>query len=248
VKFVKHLFPIYTHQLFSKKKLALANAKKEYQIAKALLHIISNDSVLGTAELRSLDLIIYLTSNTSKNLLSTEEVNACISQFEAICKWPYQKEIAQRYQLNKLQLASKTEAPLFCLNTKKDDLLCLKEYRKRHLYLGFIHTQSTNCQRDLLVIENFAKKYRKMNFLFVITDKYPEDITVHLPEASNIKYVYLNHDYQVLESYQALSYPVYFLIDPHGYLIESPAARPSEMGQTFMLLTVPKNRRKSYEY
>jgi hypothetical protein len=99
-----------------------------------------------------------------------------------------------------------------------------------------------------LVIQAYAKKYRKMNFLLVITDKGEVNESIELPTSGNIRYVYLDKTYDVLAAYEALSFPVYFLIDPHGYLLESPAARPSEMGQTFMILTTPKNRRKSYDY
>jgi hypothetical protein len=66
-------------------------------------------------------------------------------------------------------------------------------------------------------------------------------------EASNINYVFLDRKYSILETYEIWSYPVYFLLDKHGYFIASPAKRPEEMFAVFEKMFAKKSRRKRYE-
>lgn len=245
--FTSHILASYVHSLLSKNKAGLNQAKKEYKITQALLKLIEQDQLIETTEKQELALICYLTSTTALNLLSKEEVNAAITQFEIYVSWPELKEIAINYNLRQQLLKPMTEAPEICLITNEYEEECLTNFRRSLVYLGFIHTQRKSCQKDLLVIETYAKKFRKIKFVLIITDKGEISKSLNLPTASNIEYLYLNQDYDVLEKYQVKSYPLYFLIDKYGYFIASPAQRPSEMGAIFTRLTAKKRSGKSYE-
>ena len=67
------------------------------------------------------------------------------------------------------------------------------------------------------------------------------------PESGSIKYLFLNKDYSVLEKYQVHNFPLYYLLDKHGYFIQSPAKSPENIIDDFQVLFAPKNGRKSYE-
>jgi hypothetical protein len=63
----------------------------------------------------------------------------------------------------------------------------------------------------------------------------------------NIHFVYLNKNYSVLEEYEIWSVPVYFLLDKHGYFLQSPSQRPGEMYPIFEQLFDKKRNGKGYE-
>ena len=81
----------------------------------------------------------------------------------------------------------------------------------------------------------------------ILTDRDSINFSVLPKESSNFTYLFLNNDYNILEKYEVWNYPIYYLIDSHGYFIQSPGKHPIDMFETFAELFAKKTKKKSYE-
>ena len=95
-----------------------------------------------------------------------------------------------------------------------------------------------------MVIEKLQKKYRKMHFLLIVVDRDTSQLEPLIPPSSNLTYLYLNKDYNVLEQYKIWDFPVYYLLDKNGYLLQSQAEFPDKMFPTFEKMFARKTRFK----
>ena len=232
---------------FYKNPKQLEKAKEEFQIYNSLLKALSNDSILSTKEIRSLALLLYVKEVSLNPILTQETKNAIINQCGNFSEFKIQREAAKSIEKTQNTLGNNMEAPLFTLNQRNDNSISLQSLRGKPVYLVFIHSRSQTCQKDLIALKSLQKKFRKMQFLIIVSDR--DSILMDLipKETNHLKIVYLNKEYNVLEKYQIWSFPVYFLIDKHGYFIRSPAKKPIEMFDTFTIMFSPKSKRKSYE-
>ena len=247
LSFFKFTMNTELHFFFSKNNKELDLAKKEYRIYDALMELLSTDSLLGNEESRSLALMLFTKSNSSNVYFDQQLKTAIINQLANFCPYSEQSDAALSYQSTSQDLQKNQEAPIFELLGSKDEMVALNSFRGKPVYLGFIHSNSSTCQKDLLAIEKLKKKFRKALFVMVICDR-DSIIFDQLPkESSNLRYLYLNKDYSVLEKYQIWNFPIYYLLDKHGYFIASPAQSPVQMFEPFTVMFAPKSRRKSYE-
>jgi peroxiredoxin len=247
LKFVKSSLSPRVHNLLIKFTEEFDEVSKEYKIYPALLSFLEKDSLLGNKELRSLALFTYLKSASSNKFFSKQLKAGVIGQMANFSEFVEQQEAARNLQSTQRRLEKGTEAPIFELSNSAEKFISIEKSRGKLVYLGFIHTKSLTCQRDLQVIQTLRKKHRQASFLMVICDRDSVPINQLPKESSNFKYLYLNKDYTVLTQYQIWSYPVYYLIDKHGYFIESPASSPIEMFEPLAIIFAPKSGRKKYE-
>tara|TARA_R110002050_G_scaffold200591_1_gene335503 strand:+ start:48675 stop:50069 length:1395 start_codon:yes stop_codon:yes gene_type:complete len=235
------------HHLISKYTKEFERSVEEYQVYHSLLNFLQLDTNLGSTEMRSLALFIYTKGTSSQKYLSSNLKAAIINQMGNFCSFKTQKLAALHYQSLSNRLQKNMEAPIFELQNANNETVSLQDFRGKPVYLGFIHSKSTTCEKDLLIIDKLRKKYRKVKFVMVVSDR-DSVVFSQLPnEASNLKFLYLNKNYSVLEKYQIWSYPIYYLIDKHGYFIQTPAKMPNDIFETFAAMFAPKSTRKRYE-
>lgn len=247
LKFFKASFNPRIHRIISKNTKEFERVIKEYQVYNSLVEFLQIDSILGPAEFRSLALLIYTNSKSSKQYINPKLKGGIINQASNFCLFNEQKVAALNFQSKNSLLKKNIEAPIFELQNSSGIYVSLQKFRGKPVYLGFIHSKSTTCQRDLQIIEKLRKKYRKATFLLVISDRDSVLMSQIPKETSNLKFLYLNKEYAVLEKYQIWSYPIYYLIDKHGYFMQAPANRPNDMFDTFAKMFAPKSSRKRYE-
>ena len=247
LKFFKSTMSVTVGKFLYKNPKLVEQAKNEFNIYIYLLNILSKDSRLKSKEIRSLALLYYIKGKSSNSLFNPETKASIINQCANFSNYKIQGEAARSIEKNSFSLRENMEAPLFSLNNKNNNSLDLHSLRSKPVYMGFIHSKSNTCQKDLIAIKSLQKKFRKMQFLLVVCDR-DSIMENQIPkETNNLKVVYLNKSYEVLEKYQVWSFPVYFLIDKHGYFIQSPAKSPIEMFDDFAIMFAPKSKRKSYE-
>lgn len=245
--FFKLLMVPRVNSVFLKQAKKLEQAKKEFKVYDALLKVLETDTLLKITEARSLALLLFTQSSISNRFFDKNTNAAIIGQIANFCAYPDQKKAARNIQESRSKLVTGTESPLFSLANKKGDYVDLTEFRGSPVYLGFIHSESTTCQRDILILEKLRKTYRKVSFVMIIVDRDTSDKKMFPPSSGNLTYLYLNKNYDVLEDYAIWNFPVYYLLDDHGYLLQSTAKNPSSMFETFEVMFRRKSKRKRYE-
>jgi len=122
------------------------------------------------------------------------------------------------------------EAPLFTLNDVKNEALKLTDKRGKFVYLCFCNTVSFACIEQLDMIKQMKEEYKEMiDFVCISTD---EDFNKMIQLAKKKQYdwdfVSYKTDQTVVDKYNVVAYPTYYLIDPEGNLAMSPAPSPKE--------------------
>jgi peroxiredoxin len=247
LKFFKAIALRSIHHLLSKNSTEVEKASNEYQIYDAFISLIATDTLFQTEEEQSLILLLYCLNNESNPIISRSLKNGILNQMSNFCPYPEQKKAALIYQSKNNIFDEGNEAPEFTLPNSKGNQVKLSDYRGRITYLGFIHSKSRTCVKDLQVVDNIKRKYRKAQFIFVICDRDSLKMDQLPAESNSIHYLFLNKEYAVLEKYQVRNFPVYYLLDKHGYFIQSPAKNPEGIIDDFQIIFAPRSHRKSYE-
>ena len=235
------------HKQLSKKPKDLAAAISEYKVYESVMNILISDSLLANKEIRSLALLLYCLDPQSTALLDQETKNAILNQISNFCPYPIQKHAATLYQKEHSVFDIGAEAPEIELLDSRGDFIKLSSFRGKITYLGFINSKSYSCVRDLSVIPSLKKKYRKVNYVFVVCDRDSLQMENFPPESANLTYLFIDKDYTALEKYQIWNFPVYYLLDKHGYFIQSPGKNPMNIMDDLKIIFAPKSKNKNYE-
>ena len=236
---------LYNH--FKKNLPKTQKAVSEYQVYNAMIKVIAQDTLIKDSEMQNLALLLY--SIHPKNISEILENTwpSIINQMANFCPFPEIKQAAISVQNQKDRLIKGNEAPIIELLNTQGELTSLTDFRGKHTYLGFINTKSRTCVQDLQVIAQIKKKYSKVNYVFVICDRDSLEMQNLPKETSNITYLFIDKDYTALKKYEIWNYPVYYLLDKHGYFLQSPASRPMDIVDDFAKIFAKKSRRRSYE-
>jgi peroxiredoxin len=106
----------------------------------------------------------------------------------------------------------------------------LKDYKGKFVYLNFANTQNYACKKDFQVLQRFADLYKRdMVVVTVLTDDDPDKAKEYVKKNKfNWEFLYFNQNAKVLFDYAVKAFPTYYLIDPEGNLVFSPAPAPEE--------------------
>ncbi len=146
------------------------------------------------------------------------------------CQSPLNKKIASGI-LNKIdKLRAGTKAPDFILPTLKGKERELKDYEGKFVYLNFATTQNYACKKDFQVLDQLAKEFKRdLRVITILTD---DDLDSAESFINKHKYNWIilsyNQNGKVLYDYDIKAYPTYYLIDPEGNLVLTPAPSPEE--------------------
>ncbi len=152
---------------------------------------------------------------------STENPN-----MELLCKNAYE---------DLSQLIPNSLAPDIELFDKNGRSIQLSELRGRFVYLQFWSKDNTASVLDVKLLAGIQKTYRK-NIQFVsihIGDDY--DTFEEYMKSHGVSWPvhHISKDDPILNTYRIEATPTYYLIDPSGYLLRSPAERPNRLYPLF---------------
>ena len=231
---------------FLKNKSSTKKTSNEYYVYEAFLNLLKTDSLFKNKELRSLALLNFCINSSSSSLLNGNIKNGILQQMSNSCNYTEQKTAAQNYIQQKEKLKLNSLAPDIELTSSSGASVTLSSFRGQITYLGFINSKSSTCARDLQIIDIFKKKYKKVNFLFIVCDRDSLEMNNLPKESSSLKYLFINKNYEALRDYQVWDFPIYYLIDKQGYLIQSPAKKPENIIDDFKLIFTKKSLRRKY--
>jgi peroxiredoxin len=106
----------------------------------------------------------------------------------------------------------------------------LEDFRGKFVYLNFMHSKNYACQRELRLMPQFYKKFgRDLEIITILIDENFENATSFVNN-SNYQWTFLHFgmNANVLNKYNIRAVPQYFLINPEGKLVLSPASAPGE--------------------
>jgi peroxiredoxin len=197
----------------------------------SLSNLVITDTIFGNnREMADLMLLYGLYQGLDENRI---DENTVLSLTKSAIQYGSTEKVRQlayqQYQqLTKLHPG--TAAPDFVLFNEDGKERSLSDYKGKFIYLNFMHTQNYACQRDLETLSQLEKTFRKD--LEIVTILVDDDIdnAQHYLDGTDYKWDFLNFAAQpkILENYNIMATPAYYLISPQGILTLSPAPSPEE--------------------
>jgi len=131
-------------------------------------------------------------------------------------------------KLNKLRVG--TVAPEITGYNANGKEISSKNIKSKFVYVNFIHTKNYACKKDLQAMASIASEFKKdLEVVTVITDEDPTDAFAYIKQLGyKWTFIHFNGNGKLLLDYDIKAMPTYYLIDPDGNLIASPAPGPEE--------------------
>jgi len=197
----------------------------------ALLKALSKYPFLENDEFKNLFAIYGLLQISNDKYFNRTNIIKIINDFKTNSKYPEQKIIASEiYNILTLKkLHPGTSAPEFQLKNKENNLVALDNFKGKPVYINFWATWNIPSQKEMKVMDALHKKYgESIQFISVCTDNNFDKMTSFLNKNStyNWTFLHLGKNQKLLELYNVVTVPSYFLLDKNLNILKAPAGRP----------------------
>ncbi|MGQ1945888.1 TlpA family protein disulfide reductase [Geofilum sp. OHC36d9] len=197
----------------------------------SLTNIVITDTIFGNnKELADLMLLYGLYQGLDENRIDENTVLFLTKSAIQYGSTEKVRQLASQQYQQLTKLRPGTEAPDFVLYNENGKKRSLADYKGKFIYLNFMHTQNYACRRDLETLAQLEKIFRKdLEIVTVLVDNDIDDAQNYL-DGKNYKWDFLNFAAQpkILDDYNIMATPAYYLISPEGNLSLSPAPSPEE--------------------
>jgi peroxiredoxin len=140
------------------------------------------------------------------------------------------REIAGNIKCKVTKLMTGYKPPDFELYTLDSVLTELSNLKGKYVYLNFCTSLSYNCLNHFEILKNLFQKYHdRLNVVTILVYDDPEKIRKIIKE-KDYPWLFLfpEKESKVLNDYNIKAFPTYYLLDPEGILVMSPALSPTE--------------------
>lgn len=186
---------------------------------------LEKDSLRELVILKGLYELYYVPKFSKENILSIVE------EIRQTTKIEEHKLIADNILRIFKNLKVGVKAPLFSLNDAKGKLYLLEDFKDKYVYLDFFSPKNLESQQEMKKLEQIKSKYGdKMIFISICMEGTEAEFKEFVKK--NPKYnwllLYGAKDKNLLESYMIKAPATYYLINREGFLVQSPAPKPSQ--------------------
>jgi thiol-disulfide isomerase/thioredoxin len=169
---------------------------------------------------------VYSVSGFKRN-----RINALITEIIHKGNSVHSRELASNLMERLQRLQPGSPAPAFELpGATEDRKFSLSDFAGKYIYLAFFDSQNPACLAELDSIKDIYDNYKnKIAFVAISVDKDVQALTDYLGRVQ-ISWTVLHYkgNPELLEDYDASTYPYFVLIDKQGLIARCPAPSPSE--------------------
>lgn len=197
---------------------------------KKLRRVLSSDAVLGNGELRDLVILKGLYEEFYDDNYSRSALLDLLDSYIAEDDFPRFTDIAGNIRKNATRLLTGFEPPEFKLYDRDSALVSLENFSGKYVYLNFCSCFSYTCLNEFKMLEKLYEKHGKILEVVTIIIDNDYDVINGFLERSNYQWTFLHYGRQssVIRDYDIRAFPTYYLIDPDGKLVISPAPSPGD--------------------
>jgi peroxiredoxin len=127
--------------------------------------------------------------------------------------------------------------PAFSLYNQDGELVSPESYQGKYVYLMFCTTQNCTCLSQYELLKEIYRTHGKwLKIAVIAVDERFEDMREFRLKSGYLwDFLHYAHQPDVLEAYDIRTFPTYFLIDPQGKLLLSPAPDAGEIERRLYL-------------
>ena len=161
-------------------------------------------------------------------------------------EYPIHQQIAQNIADNSLTMAKGTVALPFELPDTMGNMMKLSDFKGKYLYLQFANTQTYSSAAEFDVLKRVYSRYKGLCiFVTILTDSDKVKAKKFISDNSlNWTFLFAEVNSKVISDYNVRAYPTYYLIDPQGMLVMSPAPSPSENFEKYLFKIIENQKKK----
>jgi peroxiredoxin len=199
--------------------------------------VLGSDSIYSQVTFRETLLLKALYDAYYTGNYSETTILKYLSQAAATGHTAQTRDLARQLGLRLVKLKSGSKAPSFSLNAINGKEKSLDDYKGKFVYLNFANSKNYTCRKDWQALVALARDYKKELAIVTITTDENTDALANYIKQYGFKWDFLNIQSagKVLIDYNIHALPTYYLIDPEGNLLLSPAPSPAENFVSFML-------------
>ena len=192
--------------------------------------LLSNDTIRETVVLKSL--AEYFRYPEYK----TNAVLAVLDHASKECKAPENRRSAENLKKKLSVMNVGKPAPSLSFQDKDGKPVSLADYKGKYVYVNFWAAWCSSCTQEMMLIPELKKHYGgKIVFVSISVDKKIDAMKNFMKKNSKLDWAFLYCDNykKAKEEFNVLTVPTYYLIDPKGNVMRSPAASPVDIEALF---------------
>lgn len=196
-----------------------------------LLLALNRYPFLENDEFRQLFALYGLQNISTDKYFNHANILSMLKEQKTTSKIPQQKIIAEEiYKLATQKALEKgNKAADFNLYNQNNELISLKSFKGKYLYINFWATWNIPSQKEMKLMEALYKKYgNTIEFLSICTDNNIEKMNNFIKKNPTYtwKFLHVGKGRKLLNDYNVATLPYYVFVDDKLNIISSPAARP----------------------
>lgn len=195
----------------------------------SILELMKKDDLLQNDTLREY-VAIHALMESFNDGLPRKKVAGALEYIGQNGQTPFIREAA----INAIDLLTATTAGFLAkdltFKNQYNEEVSLSDFRGKYLYLEFFSTWCSECPREQSVLPDIAEEYKEVaEIVSVVVDSEIEDYRAFIQKYPSYKWSILFDPTgcQSIQAYNLRALPAYFLIDPNGIIVESPALTPT---------------------
>ena len=192
--------------------------------------VLASELGYNTPRLREAALLYGLFENRNSTALTKNGIIKILTTISTSSKTPEHQQIAKNILVAVRKNMVGTKASNFELVDKNGKDVSLSDFRGKYVYIDFWATWCVPCLREMKMMKNLQKNYGdKIVIISISVDDNIDTMNKFLLK-NKYNWTFLHHgnSESLKHKYDVRSIPLYYLIDPSGNFMRSPARRPSE--------------------
>ena len=200
---------------------------------------------VDVTDIRELVLIKALSDNFHHPEYTKKGVRLTLLDYAVNTENERYKNLARKVVSKNYSVDVGSYAPNFKLKDQHGNELQLSALQGKYVYLEFWATWCKPCVKEMKIIPDLKKKYGKyVEFVSVSIDRKEKRVIKFLKKHKdyNWHFAHFADDEELRTNFKVKSVPLYYLIDPYGKIVQSPAFRPTKISP---YLEAIKNKMKA---
>ena len=192
--------------------------------------ILSRDTLYQKDEFREIVLLKGMFDAFYSERYDQNKLIALFKEASEKGSTEYVRQTALSLHKKVTHLRKGTMAPGFTLPSVNGKEKTLSSYRGRFVYLNFCSVDNHNCKKDFQLLDAMSKGMKRDLTIVSVSVDSDTEKTKEFVKAHKYKWDFLlsADSVKIIREYSIKALPTYFLIDPEGKLLLSPAPSPEE--------------------
>ncbi len=219
----------------------MSNPTTQNEISKqnfsSLMDYFKQNKFLANDTIREAVILKSLAEYSRYPGIKVNSVLAILEQANKQCKVESNRKSAENIKRKLSVMNIGKRAPQMQFINEKGKSASLSDFKGKYVYLNFWASWCSSCTQEMTLIPELKKLYgNKIIFISISVDKKPEAMKNFLKKNPKFDwtFLYCENYKKAKEEFNVLTVPTYYLIDPKGNILKSPADKPQDIEPAFI--------------